>query len=113
MSSSSEANSKRFRLNRRKTLALLDELGPAGDGALSVYLPPETTVNAVAGQLDDLVTESPLPLEIAQLAADSPTGAVLFWGTARRLLIRPPLPFRDGFVTTGYDVETLRRRLQE
>ena len=113
MSNSSEANSKRFRLNRRKTLALLDELGPAGDGALSVYLPPETTVSAVTGQLDDLVTEPPLPLEIAQLAADSPTGAVLFWGAARRLLIRPPLPFRDRFVAAGYDAETLRRHLQD
>ncbi len=94
-------------------LGLLDELGPAGDGALSVYLPPETTVSAVAGQLDGLAIDPPLPPEIAQLAADSPTGAVLFWGTPRRLLVRPPLPITDRFVATGYDVEPLRRRLQE
>lgn len=94
-------------------LGLLDELGPTGDGALSVYLPPATTANEVAGQLDGLTAEPPLPPEIAQLAADSPTGAVLFWGTPRRLLIRPPLPISDGFVATGYDIETLRRCLQQ
>lgn len=94
-------------------LGLLDELGPVGDGALSVYLPPATTANAVTGQLEGLVTEPPLPPEITQLATDSPTGAVLFWGTPRRLLIRPPLPLSARFVSNGYEVETLRRCLQE
>ena len=113
MSSSREANSKRFRLNRRKTLVLLDELAPAGDAALSVYVPPETAEDAVALQLEGITAEPPLPPEIAQLAADSPTGAVLFWGPPRRLLIRPPLPITDRFVASGYDVEALRRCLQQ
>lgn len=95
-------------------LALLDVLGPAGDGALSVYLPPEMTANAVGAQFDGLTTEPPLPPDVAQLAADSPTGAVLFWGTPRRLLIRPPLPISDGkIIANGYDTEPLRRHLQQ
>ncbi len=114
MSSSSQTAPKRFRLNRRKTLALIDELAPAGDGALSVYLPPGTTEDTVAAQLERLAPDHPLPSELAQIAADSPTGSVLFWGTSRRLLVRPPLPLIDGETSvSGYDTEPLRRRLQQ
>jgi len=93
-------------------MTLLDELGPLGEGALSVYLPPGTEAE-VAAQLRDLSVEPPLPPEITQLATDSPTGAVLFWGTPRRLLIRPPLPISDRFVADGYDVEPLKRHLTQ
>lgn len=94
-------------------LGLLDELGPVGEGTFSVYLPPGTEENTVAAQLKGLSAEPPLPPEIAQLAAASPTGAVLFWGTPRRLLIRPPLPISDRFVAAGYDVEPLKRHLTQ
>lgn len=94
-------------------LQLLEELGPVRDEALSVYMPPGTTENEITAQLKGLAAEPPLPPEIAQLAAASTTGAVLFWGQPRRLLIKPPLPITEHFVAAGYDVEPLRRRLQE
>lgn len=49
---------------------------------------------------------------MVELAAASRTGAVIFWGPSRKLLIRPPFPFTEQYITPGGDSEPLRLLLE-
>jgi len=49
---------------------------------------------------------------MVELAAGSRTGAAIFWGPSRKLLIRPPFPFTEQSIAPGGDIEPLRLLLE-
>ena len=104
--------SRRFQLRRLKMLGLLDELEAAGGKAKSLYVPPGLSLPEVESLLHVVLEAEPIPPNLAELAAGSETGAVLFWGSSRRCLVVPPFPVTEKYLTHDYDVEPLRSLLQ-
>jgi len=100
--------SKQFFLRRSNMLKFLDELEETNDPiALSVYMLPGLSVPAIEDLLSRAGAQS-LPVELIQVAANSKSGAIIFWGSARKYLVLPPFPLREKTAHTGYIAEPLR-----
>lgn len=100
--------SRKFFLRRSKMPEFLNELEEATDPvAISVYMPPGLSVLEIEDLLGKAVAQSILG-ELSHLAANSRTGAVLFWGSVRKCLVLPPFPFREKNIFAGYIAEPLR-----
>lgn len=101
-SSGSEAP-RQFSLDRARMLAFLDELKSAAGTSRSLYVPAgsrlDTDFQGIFGQA--------IPPGLGELVSGSPTGAVVFWG-ARKYLILPPFPLAIKLSAEGYHVEPLR-----
>ncbi|MFH0768019.1 MAG: Vms1/Ankzf1 family peptidyl-tRNA hydrolase [Chloroflexota bacterium] len=93
-------------------LTLIDELEEAGGEAESLYLPSDLLLPEVENSLARLSGMETIPPGLAELAARSPTGAVFFWGSARKYVVLPPFPVTERYFAHGYDVEPLRSRLK-
>ncbi|MCL0065483.1 hypothetical protein M1N79_01165 [Dehalococcoidia bacterium] len=91
-------------------LRFLNELETAAGSEVSVYLPPGSST----GEIEETLRKSPeeLPPDLAQLAANSKTGAVVFWGEQHKCLVLPPFPVEPRPGSTGLDVDPLRSFLQ-
>ena len=50
---------------------------------------------------------------MAELVTGSRTGAVIFWGSSRNILIQPPFPLKEQFISPGCDTAPLRSLLEE
>lgn len=92
-------------------LGFLDELAVASGEARSLYLPPKQSSTEV-GELLAEVTGDEIPSDLIEPMVSSLTGAVLFWGKARKILVLPPFPLNEKYLTNGYEVEPLRRMLE-
>ena len=99
--------SRHFQLRRLKMLGLLDELEAAGGKAKSIYVPPGLSLPEVESLLHVVLEAEPIPPNLAELAASSETGAVLFWGSSRKCLVLPPFPIKEERSVRGYDIEPL------
>lgn len=104
--------SRQYRLTRLKTLDLLNGLGAVGGQAASIYLPPGLAESDTRELIVKILPAQDIPTEIAELVAASPTGAAIFWGAARKLLVRPPFPLAEHFISPDIDVEPLRSMLE-
>jgi len=100
--------SRRFSLSRVKMLGLLDEMEAATDTAKSLYVPFGLPVSEVENLLIKAFGPQDIPQGLVELAANSKTGATLFWGSPRKYLILPPFPLAEGHLADGYDVAPLR-----
>lgn len=103
--------SRSFRLSRARILSYLDELAQTGSAAKSLYLPPGPQLTESGDTLDRALTIAAVPADLHQLVGRSQTGAVLFWGMARKCLLLPPFPVPDEHTAHGYDVGPLRSLL--
>ncbi len=92
-------------------LSLLEELAGMRGEAVSVYLPAGTTAERAEQCLREAAGSDVLPEDTSALITGSPTGAALFWGTERKLLVLPPFPLIQERTADGYDVEALRSLL--
>jgi peptide subunit release factor 1 (eRF1) len=104
--------SRHYRLNRLKTLDLLNRLEAAGGQTISIYLPPGLTEADIREQVANAIPLQDIPAELFELATSSPTGTAVFWRTSRGLLIQPPLPLAERFISPDIDVEPLRSMLE-
>ena len=105
--------SRRFFLSRLKTLDFLAELEASNAGtAVSLYLPLGISVSEVEDSLEKVLDRHALTEALARLAADSKTGAVLFWGSSRKYLVLPPFPVDERHFSQGFDVEPLHSLLK-
>lgn len=102
-------NSRQFKLTRTKLLVFLDKLELDTGSADSVYLPPETAETQV--YLERMSGPLPIMNDMNKIVSLSETGAALFWGRSHKLIIIPPFPLQDKYMTTGYETEPLRRLL--
>ena len=104
---------KRFRLNRLKMRHFLDELEANDDQAVSLFVPHGLTLTKVENLLEKVPATRAVAPDIAELAAGSPTGAILFWGSSRKSLILPPFPITEKCIAPGCGVEPLRSLLNQ
>jgi len=86
-------------------LVLLQELGAETGPAKSLYLPPALDASEKEKLIHQVVESDALLSEVVDLTSDSATGAVIFWGVARKLLVLPPFPVREKYMAFGYDAE--------
>lgn len=104
--------SRQYRLNRLKTLDLLNGLETVGEQAVSIYLPPGLEESENRELLNNSLPAQDIPAEIAGLVAASQTGAAIFREAARKLLIRPPFPLTEQLLSPKIDIEPLRCMLE-
>ena len=99
--------SKSYKLTRDKTGALLHRLATCAEEAVSIYLPSGMTTDDVTAFLRSTPKTQSIPYDAVRLAATSPTGSVLYWGTMQKCIILPPFPLREKYITNGYETEPL------
>jgi peptide subunit release factor 1 (eRF1) len=80
-------------------LSFLANLPEQTAGATTMYLSPELNRTEIMSRLQ-LVSGDEAG-GIAEIVANSKTGACLFWGEEKTLII-PPFPMKDNVVMTGY-----------
>lgn len=103
--------SRSFRLGRSRLLGFLDDLALTEDSAVSLYLPCEASLTGLEDSLEQIFAPADMPAGMDELVGRSKTGAVLFWGLARKCLVLPPFPIEEQHVTNGYDIKPLRSLL--
>ena len=92
-------------------LVFLNELEETVDsGAASLYMLPGLSVPEIEDLLAKIRAQS-IPGELTEMAANSKSGAVLFWGSTRKYLVLPPFPFREKTMFAGCITEPLRQLL--
>lgn len=104
--------SRRFFLSRVKILSFLNELEATTGTAKSLYISSGLPLPEVENLLERMLDPQAIPPELAKLAADSKTGAVIFWSPTRTLLILPPFPIVTEYFAQDYLVEPLRSLLK-
>lgn len=103
---------RRFQLRRSKMLSLLGELELVGGKAKSLYVPPALPLSEATSLVQELFESETIPSDLADIIAGSRTGAVLFWGSYRKLLFLPPFPVMKKHLSKEYDVEPFRYLLR-
>jgi hypothetical protein len=93
-------------------LALLRELEAETGPAKSLYLPSALDAGEKEKLIQQAVESDAILSDVVDLASDSATGAVLFWGVARKLLVLPHFPIREKYMALGYDAEPVRSLLE-
>lgn len=99
--------SRRFRLGRSKMLDFLEELSSAEGGAVSLHLPSGTPSGQIGACLDEAAAICPMPDGIDEIITGSETGAVAFWGAAKKCIVLPPFPITVESTADGYAVGPL------
>jgi len=79
-------------------------------GAASLYMLPGLSVPEIEDLLAKIRAQS-IPGELTEMAANSKSGGVLFWGSTRKYLVLPPFPFREKTLFAGCITEPLRQLL--
>jgi hypothetical protein len=103
--------SRHLILSRLKMLDLLARLAVESGSAKSFYFSPVSGLEGIEKLRQVLVSESVSP-DMVETISSSITGAILFWGVQRKLLILPPFPINDNYIALGYDIEPLHSVLQ-
>jgi len=104
--------SKRFFLSRLKMLTFLTELEATSGPAESLYIPSGLPLPEVGNLLENVLDPQAIPPELAELAAASKTGAVIFGSPSQTRLVVPPFPIREEYLARGYVVEPLSSLLK-
>lgn len=93
-------------------LTFLTELEATGGPAESMYIPSGLPLPDIENLLEKALAPQAIPPELAELAAASKTGAVIFGSPSRTLLVIPPFPIRAEYCARGYVVEPLSSLLK-
>jgi peptide subunit release factor 1 (eRF1) len=88
-------------------LAFLIELEATSGPAESLYIPSGLPLQEVGNLLEKVLDPQAIPPELAELAAASKTGAVIFGSPSQTRLVVPPFPLRAEYCARGYVVEPL------
>jgi len=93
-------------------LGLLAELETADDEAVSLYIPSGLPAQDIQSLIEKVPPAQAVARDIVTLAAHSPTGTALLWGTSRKCLVLPPFPIMERYIAPAYDIEPLRSLLE-
>ncbi len=93
-------------------LGLLAELETADSEAISLYLPAGLPPQDLESLVEKVPPAQAVAPDIINLAAHSPTGSALLWGTSRKCQVLPPFPFTERYIAPGYDTEPLSSLLE-
>jgi hypothetical protein len=102
----------RYKLSKIRLLHLLEELKSNSIETGSLCLPPKSSPAGIKKALEILVDNKSLHQDIAAAAAESPTGAMLFWGPHHRYLVMPPFPLQGERFSSTCEIEPLYSLLQ-
>lgn len=102
----------RYKLSKIRLLHLLEQLKSNSIEVGSLCLPPKPSLTVVNNALEILVDNKALHQDIAAAAAESPTGAMLFWGPQHRYLVMPPFPLKGERFSNTCEIEPLYSLLQ-
>lgn len=97
----------RYKLSRVRMLQLLEELKGLSIGCSSLYIPPESSKTNIEGSVNKIVDTRELSESLPELIAESPTGAVLFWGPHYRCLAQPSFPIKEDGAFNTCEIEPL------
>jgi peptide subunit release factor 1 (eRF1) len=100
----------RYKLSRARTLHFLEELKANSIEVGSLCISPGHSQTDVEGLMETLV-DSDIPAEFSNHAAESPTGAIVFWGPHHRYLIMPPFPVIEERFSNTCEIEPLYKLL--
>jgi len=98
---------ERYKLSKSKMLYMLDKLKENSTGIASLCVPPGYSLKTIEGLLETVIEGRAYPEGISQAIADSPTGAMLFWGNTQRYLVMPPFPLKDERNSATCEIEPL------
>jgi len=90
-------------------LAFIDELKET-DSAASLYIPAGLSPQHIGKLTEKINLENALP-QIVELAANSKTGAAVFWSRLQKYLIIPPFPIVEQRFDASFVVTPLRSML--
>jgi len=93
-------------------LTFLAELEATGGPAESLYIPSGLPLQEIGNLLEKALDPPAIPPELAELAAASKTGAVIFGSPSQTRLVVPPFPIRAEYLARGYVVEPLSSLLK-
>jgi hypothetical protein len=93
-------------------LAFLTELEATSGPAESLYIPSGLPLSEVGNLLEKALDPPAIPPELAELAAASKTGAVIFGSPSQTRLVIPPFPIMEEYCARGYVVEPLSSLLK-
>lgn len=94
-------------------LDFLKALKVESTAARTLYVPAEQPLAEVNTLVQKVFPSEAIPLEIAELATNSRTGAVLFWSPPQVYLVLPPFPVSGSKLSEGYDIEPLYTQLKQ
>jgi len=103
----------RYKLTKARLLRLLDELKKNSIEVASLCVPPKSSKKNVDSLIAQVEEMSGLPEDISKSIADSPTGAMLFWGPHHRYLVMPPFPVSEERISNACEIEPLRLLLEK
>jgi peptide subunit release factor 1 (eRF1) len=106
-------SSVRYQLTKVRMLHLLQELKADSINVASLCLPAKSDKGSIRGMMETILDVKSMPEDIAQTAAESPTGAMLFWGAHHRYLILPPFPLKKERVSRICEIEPLDTLLHQ
>ena len=106
-------NENNYKISRPKMLAKLAEIEKQTEPATTIYLPSGFSLVEAETVLHKIPLIGLVIPQITRMMAGTATGVVIFWGNTYKLVTKPPFPVKEKFVTTGYQVETLRELLNQ
>ncbi len=98
--------SRKFFLSRSKMLGFLDEL--EADTTNALYVP----IGQSLPEVEKVLEQQAIFPKLAETAAGSKTGAVIFWNSSRIYLVTSPFPITETHFAQGSATEPLRYLLK-
>jgi hypothetical protein len=96
-----------YKLSKVSMIHLLDELKDNSIQVASLCIPPGSSKVNVSGMLETLADTSTIKEDISEYIINSPTGAMLFWGSQHRYLVFPPFPLTEERISQTCEIEPL------
>jgi hypothetical protein len=102
----------RYKLSKTATLKFLDEVKKSLHKVNTLYLPPGSPKNNIAGLLETIIEAESIPDKLKEYIQDSPTGAIIIWGEQDRYLLLPPFPIQKEEVFHTFEGRPLTTLLE-
>ncbi len=104
---------KRYKLRKVRLLHLLEELHSNSIEIASLCVPPKASKADIEGMMESILDMKTVPGDLFSLIAESPTGAILFWGPQHRYLVMPPFPISEQKLSRTCEIEPLSSLLHK
>jgi peptide subunit release factor 1 (eRF1) len=103
----------RYKLSKTRLLHLLDELKANSIEVASLCIPPTSSRTDIEHMMESIVNIKTVPEDISKSVAESPTGAIMFWGPRHRYLVMPPFPINEQRSSDICEIEPLNALLNK
>jgi peptide subunit release factor 1 (eRF1) len=101
------SDASRYRLPKVRLLHLLEELKANSIEVASLCIPPKCSETTIKRMMESILDMKTVPGDLYDSIAESPTGAILFWGPRHRYLVMPPFPISEEKSSNTCEIEPL------